>query len=114
MDLQYSELENGIRLIKLSGKLDIDGTGEIETRFREYCSGEKARVAVDLSGVDFLASIGIRLLTLTAKSIASRGGRMVLLNPTPDVQNVLEITGIPAVIPIYSNFESAEAVLMDS
>jgi anti-anti-sigma factor len=67
---------------------------------------------VDLSGVDFLASIGVRLLMLTAKSLASRGGKMVLLNPTPDVMAVLEVTGIPAIIPVYSNLESAETILM--
>jgi anti-anti-sigma factor len=62
--------------------------------------------------VDFLASIGIRLLMLTAKSVVSRGGRMVLLNPIPEVQNILEITGIPAIIPIYSSLESAETILL--
>jgi anti-anti-sigma regulatory factor len=51
---------------------------------------------------------------LTAKSIASRGGRMVLLSPIPEVLNVLEITGIPAIIPIYSSLESAETVLLHS
>ena len=114
MDLQYSELDNNIRLIKLSGKFDIIGTGEIETKFTGYCAGSHIRVLVDLSEVDFLASIGIRLLMLTTKSIASRGGRMVLLNPIPEVQNVLEVTGIPAIIPIYSSLESAETVLLAS
>lgn len=112
MELQYSELENDIRLIKLIGRLDILGVGAIETRFAGYCSGDNARVVVDLSQVDFLASIGIRLVMLTAKSLASRGGRMVLLNPSPEVQNVLEVTGIPALMPIYSSFESAETVLL--
>lgn len=112
MELQYSELENDIRLIKLIGRLDIPGVGAVETRFAGYCSGDNVRVVVDLSQVDFLASIGIRLLMLTAKSLARRGGRMVLLNPIPDVHNVLEITGIPAIMPIYSSFESAETVLL--
>lgn len=114
MEIQYSELDKGISRIKLSGRLDIIGTGEIETKFTGYCAGEKVRVIVDLSEVDFLASIGIRLLTLTAKSVASRGGKMVILNPIPEVQEVLEITGIPAIIPIYSHLESAETVLMAS
>jgi anti-sigma B factor antagonist len=112
MVISCGELENGISLIKLGGKLDIIGTGEIETKFTVYCTGEKARVVVDLSEVDFLASIGIRLLVLTAKSIAGRGGKMALLNPIPEVQQVLEITGIPAIIPVYSQLESAETVLM--
>ena len=111
MELQYSKLDNDIRMIKLGGKLDIVGTGEIETKFTGYCSGDKVRVMVDLSGVSFLASIGIRLLMLNAKSVAKRGGKMVIVNPIPDVQRVLEVTGIPAIIPIYSSFESAETIL---
>ena len=112
MELHYRELENNIRLIKLIGKLDIVGVGQIETQFSGYCGGEQPRVLVDLSEVEFLASIGIRLLTLNAKSIYSRGGRMVLLSPIPEVRRVLEITGIPAIIPIYDGLESAETVLL--
>ena len=112
MELQYSELDNNIRLIKLNGKLDIIGTGQIETQFAGYCGGENARLVVDLSDVEFLASISIRLLTLTAKAVASRGGKMVLLNPNPDVHHVLDVTEIQAIVPIYSHLESAEAVLM--
>jgi anti-sigma B factor antagonist len=114
MEISYSELDSGISLIKLKGKLDIIGTGEIENKFAGYCAGGKVRVVVDLSEVDFLASIGIRLLMLTAKSIASRDGKMALLNPMPEVQRVLEITGIPSIIPVYSRLESVETVLMTS
>ena len=110
--MRYSEMENGIGVIQLIGDLDITGVGAIETQFAGYCAGENVRVVVDLSEVGFLASIGIRLLTLNAKSIASRGGRMVLLHPNPEVRHVLEITGIPAIIPIYDGLESAEAVLL--
>jgi hypothetical protein len=73
MEIQYNELDNGIRLIKLIGDLDIMGANAIETKFAGYCAGENARVLVDLSAVDFLASIGIRLLTTNAKSLLSRG-----------------------------------------
>jgi anti-anti-sigma factor len=114
MELRYSELENSIRLLKLVGTLDISGVGAIETRFTGYCAGENVRVLVDLSDVEFLASIGIRLFVLNAKSIASRGGRMVLLCPRTEVRNVLEITGIPAIIPLYDGLESAQTILQAS
>ncbi len=114
MQMDFIELDHGIRLIKLTGRLDILGVGQIETSFAGYCSGEKPLVLVDLSGVDFLASIGIRLFILNAKAVANRGGKMVLLNPAPDVYNVLEVSGIPSIIPLYSSFESAEAVLLSA
>lgn len=112
MELQYSELANNIRSIKLIGRLDIIGTGAIETKFAGYCAGEKPLVVVDLSEVGFLASIGIRLLMLTAKSVFGRGGKLVLLNPNPDVHSVLDVTGIPSIIPIYSSLESAKTALL--
>lgn len=114
MELQVRELEHGIRRITLNGQLDIDGTNQIETQLAELCAGENQRILLDLSGVSFLASIGIRLLTLTAKSIVSRNGKIVLLHPTPDVQHVLDVTGIPVMIPVYDSFESAETILLAS
>lgn len=114
MELSFSESSNGITLLELQGRMDIMGVNEIETKFAAYCSGENVRVIVDMSGVDYLASIGIRLLITNAKSLKSRNGKMVILNPVPDVLSVLEITDIPAIIPVYSNRESAEAVLLGS
>ena len=114
MEMKYTAMDTGIRLIELTGRLDIVGTGEIETRFTGYCSGDKVEVIVDLSGVDFLASIGIRLLVLTAKSVNRRGGRMVLLDPAPDVFHILDLAGIQSIIPVYTEMESAQAVLRAS
>ena len=112
MEMTANELKNGITLIALQGMLDIMGVNQVETKFAGYCSGENARVLVDMSGVDYMASIGIRLLVTNAKSLRTRNGKMALLSPTTDVFNVLEMTDIPAIIPVYSNFESAEAVLL--
>lgn len=112
MKLHYSESDNGIRVIKLTGRLDHVGHGQIENEFSAHCDGDGTRVLVDMSGVDFLASIGIHLLKDNAKSLSLRNGKMVLFNPTEDVLNILEMTGIPSIIPIYSSLESAEAVLL--
>jgi anti-sigma B factor antagonist len=112
MELQFNTIDNGIRLIKLIGKLDSLGTGEIKTEFMAHCAGDKVHLVVDLSEVDFLASIGVRFLVLSAKSVLSHGGKIVILNPIPEIQNVLEAADVPAIIPIYSHFESAETVLM--
>ena len=114
MELQYSELDDNISMIKLTGKLDIEGVSEIETSFAGYCAGDGVCVLVDLSEVEFLASIGIRFLTLSGKSVASRGGKMALLNPLPEVEHVLDVTGIPAILPIYSDLDYAKSALLAS
>ncbi len=107
MELQFNELEHGISAIKLIGILDVQGVGAIETKFAGYSTGDNAKVLVDLAEVEFLTSIGIRLLVTTAKSIANRGGKMVILNPNENVKGVLEMTGIMDIIPIHMDLNNA-------
>lgn len=111
MRLQYGELDGDIRLIKLSGALDIHGVNDVELEFVRLCTGENMCVLVDLSKVNYISSIGIPLLINSAKSLARQGGKMALFNPQKSVGNVLELTGIPLIIPIYQNLNTAVAEL---
>ncbi len=111
MEIQYNELEHGIGAIKLIGILDTQGVGAIETKFAGYSTGDHAKVLVDLTFVEFLTSIGIRLLVTTAKSVANRGGKMIIFNPNENVKGVLDMTGIMDIIPIHMDFEAAIADL---
>jgi anti-anti-sigma factor len=114
MELKFSELEKGIQFIQLSGILDVQGVDAIGTKFAGYSSGDNSKVLVDLAEVEFLTSIGIRLLVTTAKSVASRGGKLALLNPNENVRGVLEMTGIMDIIPIHSSLQEAVADLSAS
>jgi len=109
MELHYTELGNRIRLLELAGRLDAAGFNEIEIRFSGYCAGQNTQVIVDLARVSFLASIGIRLFAINARSLVSRGGKLVLLNPTDNVKNVLEMTGILESVPAFDSLETAQA-----
>jgi anti-anti-sigma factor len=111
MRLQYGELDSNIWLIKLSGALDIHGVSDVELEFVRLCTGENVCVLVDLSKVNYISSIGIPLLINSAKSLARQGGKMALLNPQKSVENVLELTGIPLIIPIYQNLNAAVSEL---
>jgi len=107
MELQYSELEGGVRLIKLNGILDMNGTYRIEVDFVRHCAGEIVRVLVDLSEVTYLSSIGIPMLINAAKSVVRPGGKMILLNPQKAVEDVLDLAGISLIIPVCKDLNTA-------
>jgi anti-sigma B factor antagonist len=67
----------------------------------------KAAVVVDMTLVDFIASVGMRLLLKNAKAQAGRGGKLVLFNPTPTVRNALMVAGISEIIPLHEDFAEA-------
>ncbi|MBL8063384.1 MAG: STAS domain-containing protein [Anaerolineales bacterium] len=109
MKLQISELEGGIRLISLDGKLDSNGVYAVEVDFGRHCGGEKRRILVDLSRVSYISSIGIPLLVNTAKSVMSHGGKFALLSPQQEVMNVFEMVGVSRIIPIYYDIRTAKS-----
>lgn len=106
MQIDAETLEGDVRKINLSGRMDVQGTQEIDLKFSGFTANQNA-VIVDLSQVDFLSSIGIRTLMINAKAMRQRGGRMVLLNPAPPVTSVLEMAGIDTLIPVFRSVDEA-------
>jgi len=109
MNLEVAELENGITKVTLSGRLDIEGALKIDSEFNAVAE-EKKKVVVDLSDVTFIASLGIRTLIIGAKAAASNGGKMVLLDPQPNVERVLRTSRVDTVIPIAHDPTTIETV----
>ena len=94
MNVEFSKLPSGANRIKLDGDLDMAGVGAVEKRLFELCGGDPPQVIVDLSGVGFIGSFGIRMLLQAIKTISARGGRLVLSNPTKIVHSALDISGL--------------------
>lgn len=110
MELAVHELESDILGIDLAGRMDINGTREIDLKFTALTATRRARILVDLSNVTFIASIGIRTLISNAKAQKLRGGSMVLFKPNNLVEEVLRTTGIDTIIPIVHDIEAARGV----
>jgi len=114
MNLQIEQVGEGIKYLVLEGRMDLAGTQAIDHRFTAATATTAAPVVVDLAQVSFLASIGIRTLLQSAKALKQRGGRMVLLNPSEQVESVLRSTGIADIIPIFRDLDSACAAARGS
>lgn len=109
MELSLETLPDGITRVILSGRLDIQGAEKIDLPFSVLSTHQK--IIVDLSQVSFMASMGIRTIVLTARSVKSKGGILVLLDPVPDVEKVLLISGIDTLIPIVRGIDAARSAM---
>jgi anti-anti-sigma factor len=103
-------LEDGVVIIALSGRLDLEWVQAADVKFSAAAS-QHSKVIVDLSEVTYVASLGLRTLVLSAKAVSSKGGMVVLANPQPLVREVLVTTGIDGVLPIADSVDQAQARL---
>jgi anti-anti-sigma factor len=85
--------------ITMVGRLDILGAEAVALPLATL-SGSKNGLYIDMSGVTFVASIGLRHLVSAAKAVGRRGGKVVVLNPTPAVAEVITTSGLTGLLPI--------------
>src|ERR1700761_8678787 len=99
MEMQVTPISEVSAKVVLTGRLDLAGSARIDLPFNA-AAGSNRNLLVDMAGVTFVASIGIRTLGLGAKTVQRRGGRLLLISPQPEVEQVLEMTGVLDLLPI--------------
>ena len=109
MSISHADIGEDFRRIMISGRLDIAGTDSIASELEALIAAPKKSVVVNLSGLNFLASIGIRALITSAKAVKQRGGKMALVvHGDSTVMMSLEATGVNELIPVFKNTADAE------
>jgi anti-anti-sigma factor len=91
----------------LQGRLDSATVGAVETPFTAALAAANRSAVLDLRGLDFLSSLGIRLLLSAARVVTRRGGKVVLFGAQPMVAEVLHAMALDGVLPLVGSEEEA-------
>ncbi len=110
MTIELHQAADDVTKVVLSGRIDFANAQAIDAPLTE-AAGKHPKMMIDLSKVEFIASLGLRSLIKCAKAINSRRGRVVLLSPRPAVAEILKISGIEELIPVYHSEAEAIAAL---
>jgi anti-anti-sigma factor len=89
----------GVR-VAFNGELDIAGAQEAEEALRQAEADRAGALTIDLRGLTFMDSTGLRLL-VAADRRANETGRALRIVRGPDpIQRVLELTGLGDKLPL--------------
>lgn len=102
-----STSQRGIQVVNLTGSLDVSGAAKIESELLTV-AGKAKKMVIDLKGINFISSQGIRVLIATAKSMATHNHTLLLAGASPSVRKVLTFMSIDKVIPLYADVQAAE------
>jgi anti-anti-sigma factor len=106
MAIATEELTGSITKVILDGRLDILGAEAVDVRMNAIAGTSKA-VLIDLRNVSFIGSVGVRALVIPARTLKSRGGKIVIFGPNEMVEKVLKTSGTDTLIPVHHEFQSA-------
>lgn len=97
--------------LTLDGRLDAAGCEKVETAFTAAASAAQGSILVDLTAVDYIGSLGIRLLISTARMVKRRGHRVVIVGAQPQPTDVFETVALADLIPIAASESEAKGLL---
>lgn len=85
--------------VALDGEIDISNCPAIRRFLMAAINGGNVQLAVDMSGVTFIDAAGIGVLVAAANRARSAGGGLSLLAPSRQVQRLLDILHLDAILP---------------
>ena len=83
-----------MRSLRLTGELDLAGVGRFERLLVAEGSPETGTFVVDMRGLTFIDSSGLRALIMADQRVRAEGGRFVVVKGSKQVNEVLEMTGV--------------------
>jgi anti-anti-sigma factor len=100
INLQIKRVEN-VTVVEVAGRAaDADADVLQEALLNEIERGN-TNLVLDLSGVDFIDSAGLRALVFAYKQVKRIAGDMRLAQPSYPVQTILQLTGLVSIFHIF-------------
>ena len=91
--------EDEVTVVTLLGRLDEMATSQVESAFGKLIDGPGCRVLLDLSGVEYVSSSGLRVLLMLSKAMRKAGGHLKLCSLSPFVAEVFEVSNFLRLLP---------------
>lgn len=95
-------------IVAISGRLDSETTAICEQKIAPLLNSEMESIIFDLTNLDYISSMGIRLILKTRKAIEKHGGKVVTTNLQPQIAAVFEIVQALPKEQIFSTIAEAD------
>jgi anti-sigma B factor antagonist len=99
--------DGGILVATLNGRMDAVTAPEFDAWFSTHLQAGENRLILDMSGLDYISSAGLRSLLAAAKKIKASGGAVVLCGLSGTVAEVFTMSGFMAIFTVVATRSEA-------
>ena len=91
-------INNGAQtVISISGRLDTISSPEFEKAIAPVVAGDMKEVVLDCTNLDYISSLGLRMLLTMQKAAVAKQGQLSLKDIKPDIKEIFDITGFSSI-----------------
>ena len=103
--------QSGVVVLSPEGRIDNDTSPAFQSRLLVAVGAAGAAVLVDLAGVEYMSSAGLRALMSGARQSKANNGRLAVTGLRPVVKEIFAISRFARVVPVYGTATEGVAAL---
>jgi anti-sigma B factor antagonist len=106
--MQISTKDVGdVKVVQFQGTIDTNTSEEAKTHIDELLTQGARKILVDFSELEFLSSVGLRVLLGATKDLKAVGGGLRVCNLNETVQDIFDMSGFSTIIGVFKNESDA-------
>ncbi len=106
MQISTEDIKQAVA-IAVAGRVDSSTAPELENALKKLVEANRTQIVLDLKGVEYMSSAGLRAMVSTLKAVKRVNGDLRLASPSPRVEEVLRLAGLTSIFSIYGTRELA-------
>ncbi len=111
MDLELSTHPyDGWSVVTVVGELDLETASQLGDHALESVRDDSPHLALDMSGVTFMDSTGLKVLLAVQTRVQVAQGWLALVGATRAVRRILELTGLDQTFALHDSVEELPPV----
>jgi len=108
LDIQIKKKKDYVYGVELKGSIDVDSYQQLEDELKEIINQDTKAVIVDMAGVDYISSIGIRVIVWAKKEMKKNEASFAMVNLQPQIEKVFDSMKILPMLDIFSDMPEAD------
>lgn len=106
MEIVSEKKESGT-LFTVSGRLDVMTTADFEKKCQQVIDAGEKKLVIDLSGLEYISSAGLRGILSSAKKLKATGGTIQFCGLIGMVEEVFLVSGLGSIFPVTVTSDEA-------
>jgi stage II sporulation protein AA (anti-sigma F factor antagonist) len=106
MDIQ-SKKEANATVVTITGRMDAITAPQFEKAFNELIAAGETSFVVELAGLDYISSAGLRGILAIAKLLKGKGGTLCFAKVEGAVKEVFDISGFGSIFRMHETVAGA-------
>ena len=99
-------------IIRIEGALDTNTSGQLESTLAEHLERGARRIILELTEMDYVSSVGLRVFLSSLKRLRASEGRLVLSGLNEEVREIFDMAGFSPLFEITLSLDEARSCLV--